>query len=457
MAYCRPDSVRPGDEVALHLSAVTPTVSVEVVRDGLESEVVWRGAGVAAPALPIPDDAPEAGCGWPAAITIPVRRRSVLAQRVSTCVQPSCPREHDRGRVPDGLLRRARRDPVGRRHRPRPRDDDVERLQRRRWPQFLHRRGRALVRASSLRRHAGEAGGERRTRGNHRAGDRCRGVHGVHRASRPRDVARHGGLGGVGATLPPLGRGRRLSHRRRHQRLDLDREPIRPCPTTAASAAAPSSTSSARGAPRRAFSRGAKSRRAATRQASSLEDTRETCFKHRFRDDPVHGTDRRASTTTIWARIPAMWRGPRTSSPGCPSHVADTRGRRGACRQEAAATRSIDRITGCSAAPGYAGVISWALRRSSSVTNVTAASSRSSMGSPWRPAPTGHRGRSRFSPPRRPRRSTGARPRCPSRRVRSTSSSSMPAPSSATTAPRAAIAYAMDTPCSAPTWAAGRW
>jgi hypothetical protein len=40
MAYCRPQTVRPGDEVALHLSAVTPTVSVEVVRDGLESEVV---------------------------------------------------------------------------------------------------------------------------------------------------------------------------------------------------------------------------------------------------------------------------------------------------------------------------------------------------------------------------------------------------------------------------------
>jgi hypothetical protein len=32
-----------------------------------------------------------------------------------------------------------------------------------------------------------------------------------------------------------------------------------------------------------------------------LEDTREICFKHRFRDDPVHGTDRRASTTTIWS------------------------------------------------------------------------------------------------------------------------------------------------------------
>jgi hypothetical protein len=72
MAYCTPASVRPGAAVALHLSSTAARVAVEVVRDGVEPTVVWRADGVAAPALPVPDDAPENGCGWPVALTIPV-------------------------------------------------------------------------------------------------------------------------------------------------------------------------------------------------------------------------------------------------------------------------------------------------------------------------------------------------------------------------------------------------
>ncbi|HEV7734399.1 MAG TPA: N,N-dimethylformamidase beta subunit family domain-containing protein, partial [Candidatus Binatia bacterium] len=72
MAYCLPQSVRPGDAVALHLSAMTPTVVIEVVRDGAEPVVVWRADDVPARALPIPHDAPEAGCGWPVALVVPV-------------------------------------------------------------------------------------------------------------------------------------------------------------------------------------------------------------------------------------------------------------------------------------------------------------------------------------------------------------------------------------------------
>jgi hypothetical protein len=71
LAYCLPESVRGGDTVGLHLSAPTP-VAVEVVRDGAVATVVWRRSGGAAAALPVPDDAPEAGCGWPVAVTIPV-------------------------------------------------------------------------------------------------------------------------------------------------------------------------------------------------------------------------------------------------------------------------------------------------------------------------------------------------------------------------------------------------
>src|SRR5262249_15216342 len=74
MSYCTPQSVRAGDVVAIHLSATTPTVAVEVVRDGLEREVVWRAADVAASRRPAPGAAPEAGCGWPVAITVPVDR-----------------------------------------------------------------------------------------------------------------------------------------------------------------------------------------------------------------------------------------------------------------------------------------------------------------------------------------------------------------------------------------------
>src|SRR5262249_45463676 len=72
MAYCQPQCVRPGGVVTVHLSATRATVSMEVVRDGFEPEVVWRAADVTAAALPIPEDAPETGCGWPVAVTVSV-------------------------------------------------------------------------------------------------------------------------------------------------------------------------------------------------------------------------------------------------------------------------------------------------------------------------------------------------------------------------------------------------
>jgi len=69
--YCWPPSVAPGDEVALHVATDGGQVRVEVARDGLDREVVWRGE-VDARAHDTPPDASAAGCGWPAAGTIPV-------------------------------------------------------------------------------------------------------------------------------------------------------------------------------------------------------------------------------------------------------------------------------------------------------------------------------------------------------------------------------------------------
>lgn len=72
LAYCTPQSARAGDEVSLHLSAVDLSFVVEVVRDGPEPTCVWRRDGVRAAARDVPDDAPENGCNWPVAVTIPV-------------------------------------------------------------------------------------------------------------------------------------------------------------------------------------------------------------------------------------------------------------------------------------------------------------------------------------------------------------------------------------------------
>ena len=65
-AYCWPPSVAPGAEVALHVANDGGRVHVEVARDGLDRQVVWRGE-VGARALDVPPDASAAGCGWPAA------------------------------------------------------------------------------------------------------------------------------------------------------------------------------------------------------------------------------------------------------------------------------------------------------------------------------------------------------------------------------------------------------
>ena len=64
VGYCWPQSVLPGDDIALHLSAdESSRVRVRIVRDGLAPEEVWSGEVEVGPQA-VPDDAPEQGCGW---------------------------------------------------------------------------------------------------------------------------------------------------------------------------------------------------------------------------------------------------------------------------------------------------------------------------------------------------------------------------------------------------------
>jgi len=71
VAYCWPQSVLPGESVALHASGDGSNVDVEVVRDSGIATVVWSADGVAIDAHALPPTADEDGCDWPSALTIP--------------------------------------------------------------------------------------------------------------------------------------------------------------------------------------------------------------------------------------------------------------------------------------------------------------------------------------------------------------------------------------------------
>ncbi len=69
--YCWPQSVEPGQTVALHLSSSGGRpVRVEVARCGWKREVVLRDEAVPADDHPTPLDAAQVGCDWPVARTI---------------------------------------------------------------------------------------------------------------------------------------------------------------------------------------------------------------------------------------------------------------------------------------------------------------------------------------------------------------------------------------------------
>jgi hypothetical protein len=74
--YCWPQSVLPGEPVALHASGDGPSVEidVEVVRDSGEPEIVWTAASIPIDARPLSPTADEDGCDWPVTLTIPTDR-----------------------------------------------------------------------------------------------------------------------------------------------------------------------------------------------------------------------------------------------------------------------------------------------------------------------------------------------------------------------------------------------
>jgi hypothetical protein len=71
-AYCWPQSVLAGHEVSVHASSDAGTLGVEVARAGAALEPVWEAHGVAVGEHPAPPDASARGCGWPAALAVPV-------------------------------------------------------------------------------------------------------------------------------------------------------------------------------------------------------------------------------------------------------------------------------------------------------------------------------------------------------------------------------------------------
>jgi hypothetical protein len=71
VGYCWPQSVLPGEPVALHASGDGSSVDVEVVRDSGVVATVWSAEGVAIDDLGLPATADEDGCDWPATLTIP--------------------------------------------------------------------------------------------------------------------------------------------------------------------------------------------------------------------------------------------------------------------------------------------------------------------------------------------------------------------------------------------------
>jgi hypothetical protein len=74
VAYCWPQSVLPGDPVMLHASGQGAAVEVEVVRDSGEPETVWSASGIEIAAQALSPTADEDGCNWPVSLTIPTDR-----------------------------------------------------------------------------------------------------------------------------------------------------------------------------------------------------------------------------------------------------------------------------------------------------------------------------------------------------------------------------------------------
>jgi len=72
MGYPGSMSVLPGERLALHASGSAPAFDVVVKRIGAEWTRHWSEAGVPLGPHPVPADASARGCGWPAAVEVPI-------------------------------------------------------------------------------------------------------------------------------------------------------------------------------------------------------------------------------------------------------------------------------------------------------------------------------------------------------------------------------------------------
>ena len=100
--YCWPQSVAPGERVALHLSSSGGRpVSVELARVGATRDVVFSEGGVPAGDHPTPTDAPEQGCGWPVTAEI-VAAFTLLTSRSTAPLRSRSARPSPTGAGPAG-------------------------------------------------------------------------------------------------------------------------------------------------------------------------------------------------------------------------------------------------------------------------------------------------------------------------------------------------------------------
>ncbi|QNK75978.1 hypothetical protein H7F36_16080 [Variovorax sp. PAMC28562] len=83
-------SYDPGDTVTFHSSTYAPVWMLEVVLDGLEPQTVFKQDDLPGVFHAAPKDAYKAGCQWPESLrwTIPADARSGFYKIISTCIRP---------------------------------------------------------------------------------------------------------------------------------------------------------------------------------------------------------------------------------------------------------------------------------------------------------------------------------------------------------------------------------
>jgi len=81
-------SYDPGEQAAIHVHTTASSYDLRVVRDGAEPVIMLRLDDLPGQAHPTPADCYATGCGWPAALRIPVDE---AGPRASTWSSPGSP------------------------------------------------------------------------------------------------------------------------------------------------------------------------------------------------------------------------------------------------------------------------------------------------------------------------------------------------------------------------------